>query len=398
MILISEQAMFNNVLSIRGIALPETHARLVIPLGLLAIFALDGGVRALLLGALADAYVNVGVFVAATLYVYYALERRFGFDITTLEQAHPAKMLSISAFLGALPGCGGAIIVVSQYAAGHLPFAAVVTVLVATMGDAAFLLLAKAPMTGLLVISTGLIVGILSGAVIWLTHPPEFLSHAPNTEQSEDNCLCLQPIPAPQLFLWTALLIATLPLTLASAFQMDIPAIELFGHSIELPLVLGASAAILGILMWAFLPLQDSYKSLVAEDSVAQQEDLTNIKEAIPTASQGVMQQVIHDTNFIMVWVALAFAAFELTVHYTGLSLQGLFVGAGALAPLIGILIGFLPGCGPQIIVATLYLQGIAPLSTLLGNAISNDGDALFPAIALTPKAAVLATWNSPTI
>ena len=59
------------------------------------------------------------------------------------------------------------------------------------------------------------------------------------------------------------------------------------------------------------------------------------------------------------------------------------------------IFFGFLPGCGPQVIVATLYLNGYIPLSAEIGNAISNDGDALFPAIALAPKAAILATVYS---
>ena len=45
--------------------------------------------------------------------------------------------------------------------------------------------------------------------------------------------------------------------------------------------------------------------------------------------------------------------------------------------------------------VATFYLNGYIPLSAELGNAISNDGDALFPAIALAPKAAILATLYS---
>ena len=65
------------------------------------------------------------------------------------------------------------------------------------------------------------------------------------------------------------------------------------------------------------------------------------------------------------------------------------------LVPLVAIFFGFLPGCGPQIVVATFYLNGFIPLSAELGNAISNDGDALFPAIALAPKAAVLATIYS---
>ena len=63
--------------------------------------------------------------------------------------------------------------------------------------------------------------------------------------------------------------------------------------------------------------------------------------------------------------------------------------------PLIAIIFGFIPGCGPQILITTFYLNGYIPFSAELGNAISNDGDALFPAIALAPKAAVFATLYS---
>ncbi|MGP9497150.1 putative manganese transporter, partial [Pseudoalteromonas sp. AOP7-A1-14] len=41
------------------------------------------------------------------------------------------------------------------------------------------------------------------------------------------------------------------------------------------------------------------------------------------------------------------------------------------------------------------YIQGIIPFSALAANAISNDGDALFPAIAMAPKAALVATIYS---
>ena len=65
------------------------------------------------------------------------------------------------------------------------------------------------------------------------------------------------------------------------------------------------------------------------------------------------------------------------------------------LLPLIAVLVGFVPGCGPQVLVATLYLNGVLPFAALIGNAISNDGDALFPAIALNPRAALIATGYS---
>lgn len=58
----------------------------------------------------------------------------------------------------------------------------------------------------------------------------------------------------------------------------------------------------------------------------------------------------------------------------------------------MAVLVGFIPGCGPQILITSLYLSGSVPRSAQLGNAIANDGDALFPALAVAPKAAMVAT------
>ena len=67
------------------------------------------------------------------------------------------------------------------------------------------------------------------------------------------------------------------------------------------------------------------------------------------------------------------------------LGLESAFVPAGFLLPLIAVLVGVIPGCGPQVLVVTLYVKGVGSFSALIGNAISNDGDALFPAIGLNP-------------
>ena len=82
-------------------------------------------------------------------------------------------------------------------------------------------------------------------------------------------------------------------------------------------------------------------------------------------------------------------------MYFTSLDLKIFFDLWLPFVPLVAILFGFLPGCGPQVVVATFYLNGYIPLSAELGNAISNDGHALFPAIALAPKAAILATLYS---
>ena len=39
--------------------------------------------------------------------------------------------------------------------------------------------------------------------------------------------------------------------------------------------------------------------------------------------------------------------------------------------------------------------MGIIPLSAQIGNALSNDGDALFPVLAIAPKVGLIATLYS---
>jgi hypothetical protein len=106
-------------------------------------------------------------------------------------------------------------------------------------------------------------------------------------------------------------------------------------------------------------------------------------------------RKLIDDTNFVTAWVVFAFVGFEIVQLAAGVKLGAALADWGALVPLAAIAVGFIPGCGPQIVITSLYLAGSVPLSAQLGNAISNDGDALFPAIAVAPKAALVATVYS---
>ena len=108
-----------------------------------------------------------------------------------------------------------------------------------------------------------------------------------------------------------------------------------------------------------------------------------------------ISETVAAETSFISVWVITGFLVYELLVCLTEIDPANYFLHLGAVAPLLAVIIGFVPGCGPQILVTTLYLNGVIPLSCQLANAISNDGDALFPAIALAPRAAIVATAYS---
>lgn len=72
--------------------------------------------------------------------------------------------------------------------------------------------------------------------------------------------------------------------------------------------------------------------------------------------------------------------------------IESVLLTAGLAAIVVGALVGIVPGCGPQIIFVTLYAQGLVPFAALLANAISQDGDALFPLLALDRRSALSAT------
>ncbi|QTH71536.1 putative manganese transporter [Pseudoalteromonas xiamenensis] len=139
--------------------------KLMLP-AILAVLIIHSDTRTVVVSALADAYYQVSVFVAATLYLYHQLSKRFNqIELGYLALQNPTLEIVVAAILGILPGCGGAIVVVTQYTKNQASFGAVVAVLVATMGDAAFLLLAQQPLTAFSIMTIGLITGVLSGFV-----------------------------------------------------------------------------------------------------------------------------------------------------------------------------------------------------------------------------------------
>ena len=72
--------------------------------------------------SISEAYLAVATFVAATLLVFFSLERLFKFDLTEVLAGAGRLQVPLAAALGALPGCGGAIIVVTRYVSGKLSF------------------------------------------------------------------------------------------------------------------------------------------------------------------------------------------------------------------------------------------------------------------------------------
>ncbi len=108
-------------------------------------------------------------------------------------------------------------------------------------------------------------------------------------------------------------------------------------------------------------------------------------------------ETLIHsaeDTAFVNTWVFVAYLIYELAVYAVGgeMVVRDWMTSTGIATVFIGALIGIIPGCGPQIIFVSLYAKGMVPFAALLANAISQDGDALFPLLAIDKKSSLIAT------
>ena len=351
------------------------NKRLLLPLFILTCLAIPQ-LREITMTALSDAFFQVSVFVATTLLIYYyAIEHLPQLELSYLSAKSPVLEISFAAVLGALPGCGGAIIVVTQFTKGQASFGAIVAVLTATMGDAAFLLLATRPTEGLLIMGIGLVVGTLSGLLVNTIHKKDFLCPTAQEQKHQIKILSTNIIKISKP-VWMVAIIPSLVIAFLIAFNIDF---SQYGASTSTVITLfGAVMALFIVSIWALSSRGESYQEVTSEDGACN-----------PPSK---IIKVLQDTHFVTAWVVASFMLFEILVNIAGLDLKTWFVHYAYLAPFIAVLIGFLPGCGPQIIVTTLYIQGIIPFSALTGNAISNDGDALFPAIAMAPKAAVIAT------
>ena len=324
--------------------------------------------REILVNSSSDAFIAVSSFVGMTLLIFTFLEKK-NFNLQKLILNNRRFEIPICSFLGSIPGCGGAIMVMSLFTRGIVSFGAVLAALISTMGDAAFLLIAVKPEAALIILPVTFIVGIISG---YIAKPftKNFLKEKINKSISISD---LPKNKTSNKFykLWFFILIPGLILGLINAFNIDAN-FEIFG--MDVILVFSFSAALFCVLLWVLNPLTDIQMASIHENSY---------------------RRVVDTTCFVTVWVIISFVLYELINLSTNGAIFESLILFGPFLPLIAILIGFIPGCGPQIMITSMYVSGQIPMSAQIGNSISNDGDALFPAIAISAKAAIVATLYS---
>jgi hypothetical protein len=369
----------------------------------------------ILVVSMRDAFLAVTVFVAAMLFFFswlqYATSGSFVEYIKKRNKLQPF----IGALMGLTPGCGGAIVMMPMYSRGYVTYGTVVATLVATLGDSAFILIGKAisdksfmiPMLAVHIISfvVGLICGYLFDLAGITPHSPlgkigpVLGENDPEEKEMKVSPLDEMPHEKPNglgykilhqgYVLWWAVTIigfifASL-LLLWSGQDADYELKLAFN-----PLTLDGFITWIGLLGTTLsVILYIAQRNWVADDTEATIGDkLHSLKETMIHAAS--------ETAFVTFWVMIAYLAFEFFMLFSGLSEQDLTqYGDGFSAILTTTIIGLVPGCGPQIITITAYTKDIISFPALVANAISQDGDALFPLLVRHRSASLWVTFHT---
>lgn len=375
----------------------------------------------ILVVSMRDAFLAVTVFVAAMILLFSWLQfitaGRFVVWIRENRSLQPV----IGAMMGLTPGCGGAIIVMPMYARGYVTYGTVIATLVATLGDAAFVLIGavfqdSSYLTPVIVVhATSFVVGVLWGygvdsIEVTPTTPlgrfgPKFGTDEPLGEEvakameGKDSLIENLPREIPEGWGYRVLHQGYRIWWLVTAVGLCL-AILLLGWYAQDPeyspeLVWDPTTRD-GIVTWVgfigtslSIILYVSSKNFFADDTEATIGDkLNSLDETLVHAAS--------ETAFVTFWVLLAYLVFEFSMLLSGIKESDMSEhGSGAGAVLVAATIGLIPGCGPQIIAITAYVEGIISFPALVANAISQDGDALFPLLVRHKVASIWATIHT---
>ena len=374
-----------------------------------------GDILEIVVTSMRDAFLAVTVFVAAMVLLFswlqYATSGRFVEYIRERKKLQPV----IGALMGLTPGCGGAIVMMPMYARGYVTYGTVVATLIATLGDSAFVLIGAAvvdyrfiaPKLAFDVLS--FCVGVSWGYLVDLTgttprnpigrYGPTFGDEEDHPTEDVVSPLDELPREVPEglgykilhqgYLLWWAVtalgLIFAILLLVWTGQDAD--------FSLELdynPLTLNGFITWIGLLGTTLsIILYISQKNWFADDTEATIGDkLHSMRETMVHAAS--------ETAFVTFWVMIAYLAFEFMMLFSGLAEDDLArYGDGFVVVIVAATIGLIPGCGPQIIAITAYTKDIISFPALAANAISQDGDALFPLLVRHKAASLWATVHT---
>jgi len=271
-----------------------------------------------------------------------------------------------AAFLGIVPGCLGAFMVVAMYTHRMVTLGAVVAAMIATSGDEAFVMLAIIPGQTLLLTGILFVIAVISGILVDASSGrlriPSDLACTGLQLHTRESCRCypsgeiLAQLKACSPF--RALLMLVLALFLIAAAAGTIGPAEWGWVRLSIMFVAG-----LGLFIVITVP--DHFLEEHLWNHVA--------KKHVPR---------------LFLWTFGTLLVVQVLLAY--LHLEGLIQDNLWIVLVIASLVGLIPESGPHLVFVMLFAEGSIPFSILLASSIVQDGHGMLPMLAQSRKAFVI--------
>jgi hypothetical protein len=292
------------------------------------------------------------------------------------------------AVLGAIPGCGGAIAVVSLYGRGAVGFGTLLAALIATAGDSTFVLVAISPRAAAVTYGVAFLTAVVVGVVVdefglvadRVRHVGRGVAVGNAGGEGDDGprhggrdreATVANVVRTGAFVGWWLAAAVGLAVGVYRLLGDGVPQVPIPGLPVGVPLF----ASALGVVA--------SVGLVVAPERPAGLDGGRLRSVAIDTAVESAP---------IVAWVVVALAAARALVATVGVTATPGAALGGIGGAVVGGLLGVVPGCGVHVGFVTACAEGGLPPSALVANAISQDGDALFALVAVDRVAAVAAT------
>lgn len=268
----------------------------------------------------------------------------------------------LAAFLGATPGCLGAFAVVAMYSHRTVTIGAVVAAMVATSGDAVFVMFAKVPRAALLITGILFVLGIVSGVLTDLVFGRRLTGLAPCPNGFEVHEEHVDFFPHGEFVRqWKEC-------SAARGILIAVLAIFLF--------VVGTGQV--GPAEWNWIRITVTAVTAVALFIVVTVPDHF-LEEHLwkHVARRHVLK--------VFLWTLGALLATHVLTD--ALHLQDTIQEGKWFVLLAACLVGLIPDSGPHLIFVTLFADRLVPFSVLLANSIVQDGHGMLPLLAHSRRA-----------
>jgi len=268
------------------------------------------------------------------------------------------KQYFFAAILGAIPGCLGAFTAITLFSHRIISFGAVVTAMIATSGDEAFVMLAMFPQKAVLLIGIVFLIGIIAGIITDKIVPQKYFdAKFSNNElplHKEEKCNC---IPRKNI-------LANFNVTSAPRILMII-IISIF--------LLGTILGEIGEEEWNWIRITIIITALIALFIVVTvpehflEEHLWNhiVKVHIPK---------------IFLWTLGTLLVINILLQFV--DINSWIAGNMFVVLVVALILGLIPESGPHLVFVTLFASGAIPFSILLASSIVQDGHGMLPMLA----------------